>query len=127
MFRFVLALAFAAAAAFAAGPAFNVSFPKERSATPLAGRLLLILSTDPSSEPRLQIDNTPKTQMLFGMDVDSLAPGQSARMDDTAWGYPVRSLSQIKPGEYYVQTILHRYETFHRGRRPHGPAAHGSR
>jgi hypothetical protein len=90
------------------------SFPKERSAALLDGRLLLVLSTDPSAEPRLQIDNTPKSQMLFGMDIEALAPGQNARMDDSAWGYPVRSLSQIKPGEYYVQVVLHGYETFHR-------------
>ncbi len=114
MLRPVLALAFAAVSVFAAGPAFNVSFPKERSAAALDGRLLLVLSTDPSAEPRLQIDNTPKSQMLFGMDVEALAPGQTARMDDSAWGYPVRSLSQIKPGEYFVQVVLHRYETFHR-------------
>ena len=114
MLRPVLALAFAAVTTFAAGPVFNVSFPKERSAAPLDGRLLLVLSTDPSAEPRLQIDDTPKTQMLFGMDVEALAPGQAARVDDAAWGYPVRSLSQIKPGEYYVQAVLHRYETFHR-------------
>lgn len=114
MFRPLLALVCAAAAAFGAGPAFNVSFPKERSATPLDGRLLLVLSTNPSAEPRLQIDNTPKTQMLFGLDVDALAPGQSVRIDDTAWGYPVRRLSQVKPGEYYIQVVLHRYETFHR-------------
>jgi hypothetical protein len=114
MFRSAAVLALTAAAAFAAGPAFNVSFPKERSAAPLDGRLLLVLSTDSSAEPRLQIDDTPQTQLLFGMDVDALAPGQTARMDDSAWGYPVRSLSQIKPGEYFVQVVLHRYETFHR-------------
>ncbi len=114
MFGPLLALVFAVGAAFGAGPAFNVSFPAQRSATPLDGRLLLILSSDPSAEPRLQVDNTPKSQMLFGMDVDTLAPGHSVLMDDSAWGYPVRSLSQIRPGEYYVQVVLHRYETFHR-------------
>ena len=114
MLRPVLALMFTAVSAFAAGPSFNISFPKERSAVPLDGRLLLVLSTDPSAEPRLQIDDTPKTQMLFGMDVEALAPGQNARLDDSAWGYPVRSLAQIQPGEYYVQVVLHRYETFHR-------------
>ncbi len=114
MLRPALALAFAAVTAFAAGTTFQVSFPKERSAMPLDGRLLLILSTDPSAEPRLQIDDTPKSQMLFGMDVEALAPGRNIVIDDSAWGYPVRSLSQIKPGEYFVQVVLHRYETFHR-------------
>src|SRR5581483_10037290 len=31
-----------------------------------------------------------------------------------AFGYPVRHLHELKPGEYYVQAVLHRYETFHR-------------
>jgi hypothetical protein len=114
MLRSLFALALAAVAASAAGPAFKVSFPKERSTTPLDGRLLLLLSTDPSAEPRLQIDDTPKSQMLFGLDVDALAPEHNVVMDDSAWGYPVRRLSQVKPGEYSVQVVLHRYETFHR-------------
>lgn len=93
---------------------FSVSFPKERSATPLDGRLLLILSTDPSAEPRMQVNDTPKTQLMFGVDVDGLQPGQDALVDERAFGYPVRSLADLKPGEYYVQAVLHRYETFHR-------------
>ena len=98
----------------AAAPRFLLSFPKERSSAALDGRLLLILSTDPSAEPRMQINGSPKTQMIFGIDVDALKPGQSAVIDASAFGYPVRSLSAIKPGEYYVQALLHRYETFHR-------------
>ena len=93
---------------------FSVSFPKERSAQPLDGRLLLILSNDPSEEPRMQISLAPRTQMIFGIDVDALAPGQSATIDDSAFGYPVRFLHDVKPGEYYMQVVLNRYETFHR-------------
>ena len=100
--------------ATSAAPKFSVSFPRERSSTALDGRILLVLSTDPSAEPRMQIDDTPKTQMIFGIDIDSLAPGKSAIVDDTASGYPVRRLSPVPPGEYYVQAVLHRYETFHR-------------
>lgn len=95
-------------------PNFSVSFPKERSAQPLDGRLLLILSTDPSEEPRMQISLAPRTQMIFGVDIDNLEPGQSATIDDSAFGYPVRFLHDVKPGEYYMQVVLNRYETFHR-------------
>jgi hypothetical protein len=115
-----LAFAFAAATTHAT-PApppdaqkFSVSFPKERSAQPLDGRLLLILSNDPSEEPRMQISLAPRTQMIFGLDVDQLQPGQSATIDDSAFGYPVRFLHDVKPGEYYMQVVLNRYETFHR-------------
>ena len=103
-----------ALAALAASPRFSVVLPMEQSATPLDGRLLLVVSTDPSAEPRLQVDDSPNSQMVFGVDVDGLRPGQAATVDEHAFGYPVRSLADLKPGEYYVQAVLHRYETFHR-------------
>ena len=96
------------------GPKFEITFPRDCSAQPLDGRLLLLLSTDPSEEPRMQIDISPNTQMVFGIDVDGLAPDKIAVVDEKAFGYPIRSLRDAKPGEYYVQAVLHRYETFHR-------------
>jgi hypothetical protein len=93
---------------------FTVSFPSAQSATPLDGRLLLILSTDPSAEPRLQVNNSVRTQMIFGLDVDALQPGQSVTLDDAAFGYPVRYLHDVPAGDYFVQVVLHKYETFHR-------------
>jgi hypothetical protein len=114
MFPRCAALWLVLCAAAAAAPRFSISFPKERSATPLDGRLLLLLSTDPSAEPRMQINSSVKTQLVFGIDVESLAPGRSAVVDVSAFGYPIRSLAQLPPGDYYVQALLHRYETFHR-------------
>ena len=84
------------------------------SAQALDGRVLLVLSTDPSDEPRNQIDDTPRSQMVFGVTVDGWKPGEPAVVDAAAWGYPVRSLKDVPPGEYYVQAVLNRYETFHR-------------
>src|SRR5215470_10087093 len=95
-------------------PRFSVSFPKERSAQPLDGRILLLLSTDGSAEPRMQISISYKTQMVFGSDVDQLEPGKAVTIDDTAFGYPVRYLRDVPPGEYFAQAVLNRYETFHR-------------
>ena len=97
-----------------AGPRFTISFPESASKEPLDGRLLLLISTDNSKEPRLQISEDLSTQQLFGVDVDGLKPGQPATIDSTALGYPVHSLSQVPAGEYWVQALLHRYETFHR-------------
>ena len=51
---------------------------------------------------------------MFGMDVDGMKPGQTVVVDDSANGYPIRNLRDVPPGEYYVQAVLHRYETFHR-------------
>jgi hypothetical protein len=122
---FLLALAIISAALFspapssatpptASSPQFSVSFPKERSAQPLDGRLLLLLSNDSTAEPRMQIGLSPKTQMIFGIDIDQLQPGQTATIDETAYGYPIRYLHDVPAGEYFVQVVLHRYETFHR-------------
>jgi len=93
---------------------FSVSFAGEQSAEPLDGRILLLLSTDGSAEPRTQISDSPRTQMIFGLDLDGLKPGQSVIVDDAAYGYPVRYLHDVPPGEYFVQVVLHRYETFYR-------------
>ncbi len=96
------------------GVTFAVSFPAERSSTPLDGRLLLLLSTSGEAEPRFQISDGPATQLVFGLDVEGLAPGVPAVFDASALGYPLRSLAEVPAGEYHVQALLHRYETFHR-------------
>jgi hypothetical protein len=114
MFRRCAALGLIFSALALAVPRFSISFPAERSAKPLDGRLLLLLSTDPTAEPRMQINSSVKSQLVFGIDVDSLAPGRTALIDKSATGYPIRSLVQVPPGDYYVQALLHRYETFHR-------------
>jgi hypothetical protein len=93
---------------------FVVSFPAERSKTPLDGRMLLLLSTNGDAEPRFQISDGPATQLVFGIDVEGLAPGAEAVIDAAAFGYPLRSMAELPSGEYYVQALLHRYETFRR-------------
>jgi len=98
----------------ASAQSFSVSFPQQVSAERLDGRLLLILSNDPSDEPRNQIDDTPRSQMVFGVNVDGWKPGEATVVNASAWGYPVRSLRDVPPGEYTVQAVLNKYETFHR-------------
>ncbi len=95
-------------------PQFSITFTKQLSDKPIDGRMLLLLSNDPSAEPRMQINDTPKSQMVFGVDVDGLRPEQAVVADEKAWGYPIRSLRDVPAGDYYVQALLHRYETFHR-------------
>ncbi|HSY67799.1 MAG TPA: hypothetical protein VK813_04100 [Edaphobacter sp.] len=92
----------------------SVSFPAAQSAKALDGRLLLLLSNDPSEEPRMQIDDTPRSQMVFGVTVDGMKPGQSVVVGDSAAGYPIKSLRDVPSGDYTVQAVLNVYETFHR-------------
>ncbi|MEK6282443.1 MAG: hypothetical protein AABN95_18950 [Acidobacteriota bacterium] len=93
---------------------FEVSFPATSSRDPLDGRVLLLVSKDNTREPRLQISEDLSTQQVFGVDVDGLKPGEEAVVDAGAFGYPVRTLSDLKPGDYWIQGLLHRYETFKR-------------
>ena len=95
-------------------PRFAVSFPAQRSATPLDGRLLLMIAADSTNEPRFLIEDGPGTQLVFGIDVEGWAPGTPVIVDQTAFGYPMRSLAQLPPGRYVVQALLNRYETFRR-------------
>ena len=69
-------------------------FGPDLGTSPIDGRLLLILSKDPAEEPRLQINDSPKTQQIFGIDVEGLEPGHDAVIGPTALGYPMQSLAQ---------------------------------
>jgi hypothetical protein len=93
----------------------TISFPASASSRPLDGRVLFLLSNDPGAEPRMQIDDTPRSQMVFGKTVDGWKADEAVTIDETAAGYPVRSLKDVPPGEYTVQAVLNIYETFHRG------------
>ena len=106
----VLATLFAPLAA----QTITVSLPAARSTQTLDGRLLLLLSNDPSDEPRMQIDDTPRSQMVFGTTVDAWRPGTPMTITDTASGYPIRKLSEVAPGDYTIQAVLNIYQTFHR-------------
>jgi len=108
---------FAAAACWTAAlsaQTVTVSFPASRSTKPLDGRVLLLLSNDPSDEPRMQIDDTPKSQMVFGVTVDGWKPDEPLTIGNDAHGYPRASLEDVPPGEYTIQAVLNVYETFHR-------------
>lgn len=93
---------------------FEISLPPGPAGGAVDGRVLLMLSASGEAEPRMQIRDGVQTQQIFGVDAEGLAPGQTVVVDGSALGYPVESLSDVPPGDYYVQALLHRYETFHR-------------
>ncbi|ULQ51372.1 hypothetical protein [Flavihumibacter fluvii] len=78
------------------------------------GRLLLLVAKNNNTEPRFQISDGPATQLVFGMDVDNWKKGTPLQMDPQSFGYPIRQISEIPEGDYYVQALLHVYETFKR-------------
>src|ERR1044071_10327837 len=93
---------------------FDITFPQTAGKGALDGRLLLLISTNNEKEPRFQISEDLSTQQVFGIDVDGWKAKQIKVVDAGAFGYPRRTLTEIPAGEYWVQVMLHRYETFHR-------------
>ena len=111
----LLAIAAAARSTGARRTRITVTYGSDKSREPLDGRLLLLLSTDKSVEPRFQISDTSlKSQQVFGIQVDGWKPGQEAVFPQDVLGYPLESLALIPAGTYQVQAVLHRYETFRR-------------
>jgi hypothetical protein len=96
----------------AEGPVFNISFPAEIGSQPQDGRIILLLATHDKQEPRFQFSFGLDTQLGFGLDVEGMKPGEPIVVGDSAFGFPVRKTSMIPAGEYYVQAIINRYETF---------------
>ncbi|HTK29345.1 MAG TPA: hypothetical protein VL309_07330, partial [Vicinamibacterales bacterium] len=93
-----------------------VSFPEARSTTPLDGRVLLFISEDGSREPRRQTDEyrANSTRPIFGADVDGLKPGDPVVIDAGVRGWPLVRLQDLPAGDYWLQAMLVRYETFRR-------------
>lgn len=93
---------------------FTVSFPAKHYKEALDGRVLLIISKNGQREPRFQITYRLPSQLIYGVNAEGLKPGDKAVIDKEVFGFPVESIADIPPGEYYVQAVLHIYETFHR-------------
>jgi hypothetical protein len=91
-----------------------VSFSDALSQEAEDGRLILILSKREEGEPRFQVGAGPTGQQAFGIDVDGWAPGTEVRMGDTVFGFPLAGLGLVPAGEYTVQAVLNRYQTFQR-------------
>lgn len=95
---------------------FEISFPESLSGgKALNGHVMLGISSDKASEPRFQLrEEEAYSAQFFGLDVDDWKPGTPVVIDYRTLGYPLVSLEQLPPGDYYVQAVLNIYETFHR-------------
>jgi Putative esterase len=71
-----------------------------------------MVSRTNENEPRLQIGR--QGVPFFGRDVEQLAPGHDATITDADLGFPVAKLSDLPPGDYYVQGFVNVYTDFHR-------------
>jgi len=91
---------------------FEIDYSDKFQENGFNGRVLLMISNNNYSEPRFQINDNHNTQMIFGVDVNSWNSNEKIIIDAEAFGYPIESINDIKEGEYYVQALLHKYETF---------------
>ena len=89
-----------------------VSFAEDLNLQSLDGRLLLMFAKNNDTEPRFQINPGIKSQLIFGMNIETMTSGQQVIFDESVFGFPLSSLADLKPGDYYVQALLHVYETF---------------
>ncbi|TFH35744.1 MAG: hypothetical protein E4G95_06545, partial [Bacteroidia bacterium] len=76
------------------------------------GRLLVFISDNDKAEPRFQARDGYLSQQVFGIDVEGWKQGASQEVDGTVFGYPVQALSELPAGDYYIQALFHKYETF---------------
>jgi hypothetical protein len=91
---------------------FSISFTKELVDQAQDGRLLLLLAKNDKTEPRFQINDGLNTQLIFGVDVEGMKPGDNIIIDEGAFGFPIRSIENIPPGDYFIQALINRYESF---------------
>ena len=91
---------------------FQISFAKSIHATPITGRVYVVISKTNNREPRTQISRrgTP----FFGLDIGNLKPGSPVTIDEHTLGSPVESLTEIPEGDYFVQCIVNIYTQFKR-------------
>jgi len=91
---------------------FRISVPAVAHGGSVNGRVFVMISRTNEREPRLQIgrEGVP----FFGQDVVGLEPGDEGIIDETTHGSPVESLSELPPGEYYVQGMVNIYTEFRR-------------
>ena len=91
-----------------------VGVDADRLAEPADGRILVLISRNGESEPRFQVAAGIRAIQVFGVDIDRFTAEDLAVIDEDIFGYPVRSLADLPSGDYWIQGLLHKYETFRR-------------
>ncbi|MEM6684439.1 MAG: alpha/beta hydrolase-fold protein [Bacteroidota bacterium] len=92
----------------------ELPFPTEHYKEVLDGRLILLISENTDTEPRFQLRDDSKTCQGFGMDITDWKPSEAQQFDASTFGYPIQNFADLPSGEFYVQAVFHKYETFNR-------------
>ena len=94
------------------GLKFKIDFPREDDNGLVEGRVLLLISKHNEKEPRFQISDDHSTGFVYGVDVIGKQSSKFVMIDGNTFGYPISSLNDIPKGDYWVQGLIHKYETF---------------
>lgn len=109
-FRALLLASLFSVAAFSYAQRIEVTVP---NTTPLHGHLVLVFAKGDNPEPRFRLNEDYQSSQGFGVDVGNLTPGKPIIVDAGTFGYPRRSLTDLDPGDYYVQAVFNIYDLFH--------------
>jgi hypothetical protein len=93
-------------------PVIEVTYDSTLSEDPFDGRLLVLISKDNSKEPRFQINDTNDSGIVIGKNVSQWESGQIEIFNSSTEAYPIENLADLETGTYYMQALLHKYETF---------------
>ncbi len=91
---------------------FEITYDSALGLEGYNGRLLLMITKDSTKEPRFQINDSNETGIIIGKNVQQWTPGQKKLFNSSAKAYPIEELSQLESGTYFVQALLHKYDTF---------------
>jgi hypothetical protein len=94
------------------GLQFEISFPGSIHKDSITGRVYVMISENKNREPRFQIG--PNGVPFFGKDIRNLQPDSSVIIDRKDFGYPLENISELPPGDYYVQGFVNIYTRFER-------------
>ena len=90
---------------------FEISFSSEVHSEPITGRVYVMISKNERREPRFQVG---RGVPFFGKDIKDLKPEEGVIIDKDVFGYPLESIKDIPPGEYYIQGFVNIYTEFKR-------------
>lgn len=89
-----------------------VTYPESVADEPLTGRVLVFISPTNEPEPRFQVRDNVNTCQVFGVNVENWKAGKITVIRPGVFGYPIEDLTDLPPGEYWMQALFDRYDTY---------------
>ncbi|MGB6060104.1 MAG: alpha/beta hydrolase-fold protein, partial [Candidatus Aquilonibacter sp.] len=101
-------------AATLGGVRAQISFPASVQATPVTGRVFVILTKSDKPDPRIQMLEPASSPPFFAADVNAVGPGQSMTLNAGSDSYPLKNMNELPAGDYTAEAFLWKYVEYHR-------------